>query len=95
MPQFEHHKSPQTHRVVTTAALVLVEEQLDVAGLNVASLFSARVAEGISNARSLLLIDPFLNRYAKSLFRPINYLSRNQISDSSLQNVLCLQASQL
>src|SRR6185369_730552 len=81
--------------MIATATLVLVQQDADVMRINVASLLRPRVAQSITNARSQLLIDPFLNRHTKSLLRPVKNLRRNQISYSSLEQVFGLVPGQL
>src|SRR6185295_4396026 len=63
--------------------------------INVAALLRPRIAQSITNARTQLLIDPFLDRDTKSLLRPVENFGRNQISDCSLEQVFGLEPGQL
>src|SRR5262245_45561390 len=80
--------------MIATATLVLIQQHADVMRINVASLPGPCITQSLANARSQLLIDPLLNRHTKSLLRPVEDFSRNQILHCSLEKVFGLEPGQ-
>ena len=80
--------------MIATSLVMLVENEIDVVCIDVATLSGTRLAQRLAYLIAKLVIDPLLDRYSESLLGPIENFRGDQISRDAFEQLLCFCAGQ-
>ena len=88
-PSLEHQHSPELRLPIAAAAHVFVPLLANRLRIEVAFALQARFVEKIFGPRTHRAAQPFVNRHAEALLRPIDQLLRHVAVEQVAQRALC------